>query len=259
MRFGHQVQEVGQEEETLFPVELMHTALDVMGEVEGAQEADLVAVALEDLANLEGKHGTIRVAGQGLWSPELFLLNSGVVLGNNLGNGLEWPLALIEATSTREVGESAVEARGQTRDLRFVQGGFDLARVVFDTIDNQDLFGTTLQSKVADLVNRALVSSFGPPVTEEGLLGCSDIVEMALEDDRAADLEVADNANRDGLTVGSLGDSNLDTGHASTDRGEPQVALLVVCRTLGVEDGTSACPSHTETRNNDMGRDTVVG
>lgn len=166
---------------------------------------------------------------------------------------------LLSLTSSGEVGETAVEARGQTRNFRFVQGGFNPVRVVLDTIDNNGLLGTTMQSEIAGLINGTLVSRLEPAIAGEGLLGCSGVVGKVLEDDRAADLEVTDNASRNGLVVGSLGDSHIDTGHTSTDGGKLQRALLVVCWALGFEDETSACLSHTKTRNNDMDRGTALG
>ena len=83
------------------------------GEIEGAQEADFVAVALEDFSNLEGKHGAVRVPGECVWSFWLLLLDGGVVCGNNLGNCLERLLALVEATGTESVHLTVDDELGQ--------------------------------------------------------------------------------------------------------------------------------------------------
>ena len=103
------------------------------------------------------------------------------------------------------------------------------------------------------------MSSLKPAIAGEGLFGCSGVVEIALEDDRAADLEIADDASGDCIIVGPFGNSHLDTGHASTNGRELQRALLVIYWALRMEDGTSTSLSHTETRNNDVHRSTILG
>ena len=60
--FGDEIEEICEVEETFCPIELTHAEFDVWGKVEGAEEADFVAVGFEHFADLKGEHAAVAVA-----------------------------------------------------------------------------------------------------------------------------------------------------------------------------------------------------
>ena len=77
--FGDETEEICEVEETFCPVELAHAKFDVRGKVEGAEEADFVAVGLEHFADLKGEHAAVAVACYGVRAVRLLGLDGGVV------------------------------------------------------------------------------------------------------------------------------------------------------------------------------------
>ena len=90
-------------EQAFGPDELAHAIFDVGWEVEGAEEAYLVAIVLEDLAHFEGEHGAVGVAGDGVRAVWLGRFDRGVICCDGFSDACEVGFAGVETSGAESV------------------------------------------------------------------------------------------------------------------------------------------------------------
>ena len=122
--FGDETKEICEGEETFCLVELAHAEFDMWRKVEGAEEADFVAVGLEHFADLEGEHATVAVACYGVRAVRLLRFDGGVIGRDCFFDGGEVGLARVEAAGAKGVDGAVGEVFGQIdEDKDFTDAG----------------------------------------------------------------------------------------------------------------------------------------
>ena len=101
--FGDETKEISEGEETFCLVELAHAEFDMWRKVEGAEEADFVAVGLEHFADLEGEHTAVAVACYGVRAVRLLRFDGGVLGRDYFFDRGEVGLARVEAAGVKGV------------------------------------------------------------------------------------------------------------------------------------------------------------
>ena len=124
--FGDETKEICEGEETFCLVELAHAEIDVWRKVEGAEEADLVAVRLEYFADLEGEHTAVALACYGVRAVRLLRFDGGVLGRDCFFDRGEVGLARVEAAGAKGVDGAVGKMFGQIdEDKDFIDAGMD--------------------------------------------------------------------------------------------------------------------------------------
>ena len=111
--FDDETEEFCEVEQTLCPVDLAHAEFDVWRKVEGAEEADFLAVRLEHFADLEGEHATVAVACYGVRAVRLLRFDGGVIGRDCSFDGGEVGFPRVGAAGAEGVYRAVREMFGQ--------------------------------------------------------------------------------------------------------------------------------------------------
>lgn len=110
---GDDFYELGESDDDVGPVAVVHARLDVRWLVDHAEEFDFVAVLAHDLAQFKCDGAAVRVSGNGVWTLWLYLFDLGVVIRYAICHALEERFS-VKPSGSKSIDRSIGDILGET-------------------------------------------------------------------------------------------------------------------------------------------------
>ncbi len=151
----------------------------------------------------------------------------------------------LEGSGLKMIRECNCGARHQSRNYLPLNYRLDSSRSAFPSIDNDGVFAPSCQIQVSIPINVRQITSHKPAVIGEGLLRCLDVVEIAFENDRATNLNIAC-LTRFHLYISRSYDTHLDSRNIGPKIGELEPTSLIRRWTCNGIDGSRPRIRHSK-------------